>query len=396
MTNSDQRRTIALVVLAVMLAAGVVTVVWTNCYGGAVIIHESGQKSWQRHYSRASAVGAVVESLDGGFAIVGTSASGMVEIIRTDASGMIEWQQTYGQGTGNSLVQTSDGGFVVAATKAADDGNMSWLLKTDADGNLLWNREFDGYGFVGVVNASDGGYVLLGSVSSGAVEYAQLVKINADGSPQWAWNYSSSQASVNKLYTLITTADGGYAASGEIQYSNNGVTVSNGWFLKTDSNGELQVNRPFAMNGQTVLYSVAQSSDGGYLLVGSTANSTSSPHSAVLIKTDGDGHSLWSQINQTVNSFNATSFNLYSIGKAVKGNYYYLTGYLGDVGIVVEKIREDGQALDIAMFGFTSAMFTEPTDSHVIGISVEAGGYAWVGYSEGSIWLTETYYYITS
>jgi len=195
------------------------------------------------------------------------------------------------------------------------------------------------------------------------------------------------------LYTLITTTDGGYAATGEIRYSVSNTTARNGWFLKTDANGEAQVNRPFSMDGQTVFCSVAQTSDGGYFLVGATANSTGSPYAACIIKTDPDGHSLWFQINQTLSPINKGSeFKLYSIGKTASGKYF-ITGYLGGVGITVEEIKDNGQSLYIGSFGVSSQSLTDPIPGYIIAVETVQGGYAWVGYSGESIWLAETYWY---
>ena len=92
------------------------------------------------------------------------------------------------------------------------------------------------------------------------------------------------------LYTLISTSDGGYAMVGEIRYTVNGVIMRNGWLIKTDANGEAQVNRPFSMNGWCVIRSLVQTDDGGYLLAGATAESANGTYAACLIRTDWDGH----------------------------------------------------------------------------------------------------------
>jgi hypothetical protein len=364
----------------------------------SVVVHESGQKTWQQHYEGALAAGTFVQTSDGGFAIAGTSADGNVTVIQTNGTGNVEWRKNYCAGFGNAILQSSDGGFAIAAAQASVVGNTGVLIKTDAQGNETWSKVYGGISFLGIVNASDGGYVLLGSSNSTGVQYAKLMKVDSAGNQQWTKNYSSSQASVNMLYALIATADGGYAASGEIQYPVGGETTRQGWFLKTDVNGEEQVNRPFAMDGQTILYSVAQATDGGYFLVGATANSTSSSYAACIIRTDWDGHSLWSQVNQTLNAFNATSeFNLYSVSKTSAADLnYFITGYQAGVGITVEGIKDNGQQLYESSFGVSSQSLTNPTVGHIISVNNVQLGYAWVGHSGESIWLVETYWYTSS
>jgi hypothetical protein len=71
-------------------------------------------------------------------------------------------------------------------------------------------------GFVGIVNSNDAGSVLLGSLTSNGNRYATLTKVDSAGRTIWNYNYSSSQAQINILNSLITTGDGGYAATGLI------------------------------------------------------------------------------------------------------------------------------------------------------------------------------------
>jgi len=354
--------------------------------------NESGTKTWQQHYDGVSTAGTMVLTPDGGFAIVGTSWDGNVMIIRTNSRGDVDWRKTYGEGAGNGIALVGDGGFVVAAAKTSIEGNTSWLIKTDSNGNEVWNKEYDGNGFQCVIGVNDGSYVILGKENSGGVEYASLVKVDSAMNVQWIRNYSSSQAPVNDLYTLIETSDGGYAAAGEIQFSINSVKTLNGWFLKTDSNGEVQVNRPFSMDGWTVFNSVAQTSDGGYILVGATANSSSAPYSACLVRTDLDGHSLWAQINQTLSITNAdkgSGFELFSIVKV--GDHYFIAGYLGEVGTTFEEIKDSGQILQFGSFSFSGQLLTERTPGYIIANA--QNGNAWVGYSNSSIWLVDNYQY---
>jgi hypothetical protein len=57
----------------------------------------------------------------------------------------VEWQKTYRGVSGDSLVQASDGGFVIATTVADDSsGTQNELLKTDDAGNIVWNVSIGG------------------------------------------------------------------------------------------------------------------------------------------------------------------------------------------------------------------------------------------------------------
>ena len=95
-------------------------------------------------------------------------------LVKTDASGNMVWQKTYGETAGaygisedvpDSVIQTVDGGYVLAgfASPSAAGGCDAWLVKVDASGNMVWNQTCGASGKGQahcVVQTSDGGYVL--------------------------------------------------------------------------------------------------------------------------------------------------------------------------------------------------------------------------------------------
>lgn len=79
--------------------------------------------------------------MDGGFIIVGDTKSHPGEkcdvwLIKTDPNGNKEWDKTfgdsYGDDIGRSVVQTSDGGFIIVGdTESYGSGRDDvWLIKT--------------------------------------------------------------------------------------------------------------------------------------------------------------------------------------------------------------------------------------------------------------------------
>jgi len=92
-----------------------------------------------------------------------------------------EWAKTFGgsgDDYGNSVQQTSDGGYILLGSTCSFgiEGSWDvWLIKTDASGNKEWEKTFGGRGSdygTSVRQASDGSYILLGTTSSfGAGSY---------------------------------------------------------------------------------------------------------------------------------------------------------------------------------------------------------------------------------
>ena len=65
--------------------------------------------------------------------------------VKTDENGVVQWNRTYGGRdceTPTSLLQTTDGGFVLAGYTTSYGAGLSdlWLVKTDAQGIMQWNR----------------------------------------------------------------------------------------------------------------------------------------------------------------------------------------------------------------------------------------------------------------
>jgi len=139
-----------------------------------------GNVEWNRTYGGVhdDYAYSLVSTSDGGYEIAGSTGDDFW-LVKTDESGNMEWNRTYG-GTGDdiayALVETSDGGFVLAGVKDAvrhqwdghPIGGNFWLVKADASGNMEWNRTYgrDSVAWAkSVVQTSDGGYVIAGEKS---------------------------------------------------------------------------------------------------------------------------------------------------------------------------------------------------------------------------------------
>jgi hypothetical protein len=343
------------------------------------------------HYNGFSAAGTFVETPDLHYTIVGTAANGAVKLIQTSSQmegDLLRWQRTYGNGSGNA-VSFANEGFIVAGEKTLEKGqnvqNRSWLIKTDSQGNQQWSRTYQGLGLNAVVNASDGGFVALGHFNVTGVERPGLLKVDSAGNLQWVKTYTSSEANVLKLTALIQTIDGGYGLVGEMQYSTHNITIRNGWFVKTDANGEIQINRPFSMNGACVLRSVVQADDGGYLLAGATSDSVNGTYSACLIGTDWDGHSQWSRVNSTLaDTVGGNGFEYYTAAKTMNGSYIVI-GYLNGFGATEENVDSAGNTLEYEIKADSPQINYAITTIQTI--HDNETGYAFAGYKEGAVWL---------
>jgi len=166
-----------LVLFLASLANAQTTLPWQKTYGGSA--HEYVYKT--------------IPTADGGFAFVGYSESSDGDVssnhggedlwvAKTNASGIIQWSFLYG-GTANEqgfdLVQTTDGGYMVAGWTESSDGNVTghhgtgnsdyWVLKLTSAGALSWNKCFGGLGDDdgnAIVKTQDGNFYVSGTTYS--------------------------------------------------------------------------------------------------------------------------------------------------------------------------------------------------------------------------------------
>ena len=142
---------------------------------------------------------------------------------------------------GESLIQTSDGGYLIAGyTESFGTGGVDvYVVKLDASGNLQWTKTIGGPesdGGNSLIQTSDGGYVIAGSTKSfGAGEAdVYVVKLDANGNLQWTKTIGAKNKNYSKS-SLIQTSDGGYAIAGHTE--SFGAGKWDVYVVKLDKNG---------------------------------------------------------------------------------------------------------------------------------------------------------------
>ncbi|RJP76047.1 MAG: T9SS C-terminal target domain-containing protein [Candidatus Zixiibacteriota bacterium] len=199
---------------------------------------------------------------------------------------------------GYSVQQTMDGGFIITGQTSSYGAGFDdiYLVKTDANGDSLWTRYFGGYhddeGY-SVQQTSDEGYVIAGITRSfgAGFEDIYLVKTNAAGNLVWQRTFGGPWSDGG--YSVQETSDGGYIITGST--CSFGAGSYDVYVIKTDSMGEVAWTRTYGGSGSELGLNVQQTTDSGYIIAGFTESFGAGAYDVYLIKTDSLGDTVWTR-----------------------------------------------------------------------------------------------------
>ncbi len=273
--------------------------------------------SWERTYGGSGYHRgySVAQTTDGGYIVAGGTSSGAgdwdVYVLKLNSLGDTVWTRTYGGSDSDeaySVAQTSDGGCIVAGHKGDDVS----LIKINSSGDMTWSRTYGGICGYSVAQTSDGGYIVAGNTSSFDSVYCEiyLIKTNSLGNTIWTRTYGGNGS--KKGYSVAQTSDGGYIVAGRQEWDV--------YLIKTNSSGDTIWTRTY---GGSCGESVAQTSDGGYIVAGYKYGADL--NDVFLLKTDSAGDTIWTRTyggsdNDMGNSVAQTSDGGYIV-VGTKGSY---------------------------------------------------------------------------
>ncbi|HTW90745.1 MAG TPA: hypothetical protein VMH22_03470 [bacterium] len=260
-----------------------------------------GRAVWIRSYGGSGDDGArsVEQTADGGYVFTGCTESrgsgqGDVYLVRTNARGDTTWTKTFG-GAGRdeafSVRQTADKGFIVVGLTQSFGvvGDDVYLIKTDAQGDTQWTRTFGGdddeFGY-SVLQTADGGYVVAGLTESfSPSEDVYLIRTNARGDTLWTGMYGGANA--DEAHSVIQTADGGFVVAGSTH--SFGAGSFDAYLIRTNARGDTLWTRTFGGPGGDDAWSVAPAGDGGFFVAGCKTSAGGS-RDVLIVKTDSAGN----------------------------------------------------------------------------------------------------------
>jgi hypothetical protein len=261
----------------------------------------TAQTTFQKIYGKTGSstyeeASEIIQTVDGGYAVIGDNGSG-IYLLKLDANGDTAWSKTfYGSSVSsypNSIRQTTDGGYIIACNYYNSQNYQALLIKTNSTGNILWSKLYGGSNptsALATIQTNDGGYVFTGYAFFSGPGYEILV-IKTDPSGNISWSKTFGDNNQNIGQDIEQTTDGGYIIAGSSSNSslNDAITL-----LKLNSLGTLTWVKHFGNTGSEYPSDVEQTADGGYILAGSTS-SFNLGGEAFLLKTSSSGSAQWAK-----------------------------------------------------------------------------------------------------
>jgi hypothetical protein len=256
-------------------------VIWTKAYGG-------------NDYDVAF---CVEQTGDGGYIVTGNTCSfgnGMADVwlLKTDSLGDTLWTQTYGKeyyDEGWSVRSTLDGGYIITGELGLMDGSYLWIIRTDSLGNVIWKKEYeqggDSHG-MSVELTSDSCFVVTGYTYNpgGSSTDIWLLKINALGDTIWTRMYGGNNT--DRGFSVRETIDGGIIIAGISWSYGNG--YQDIYLVRTNGQGDVLWTRTYGGAEYEGAYSISQTHDDGYVVVGYTESFGAGGNDVWLLKLESD------------------------------------------------------------------------------------------------------------
>lgn len=229
-------------------------------------------------------------------------------VMRTNARGDSTWnviissESAWSGANLNNLIATPDGGCVVVG-ESADHGSFR-IVKIDDSGKISWDNLIPGDcypTYQSVCVSSDGGYIATGYNNGCADGVLNLMaaKFDNSGSNVWSKIFHSGAFNVgdskkSQAFSVVPTSDGGCLLSGFV--SDSGSYGGSALLMRLNALGDSLWTKHYYHSTvqQPIAYKLVALSSGQYLMyLAQNAGYTNA--GATLVKLDESGNMLWHQ-----------------------------------------------------------------------------------------------------
>jgi len=212
----------------------------------------------------------------------------------------VQWQKSLGGSKGdisNSMALTNDGGYILAGQTASSNGDVTgnhggadyWIVKVNNTGNIEWQKSLGGIAYeeaYSVKQTSDNGYIIAGGsksndgdvtghhgTDSSKADY-WIVKLNSAGVIEWEKSLGGTGNEIAK--SVQQTSDGGYIVAGSSNSTDGDVTGNHGgkdyWIVKLSGTGTILWQKSLGGTADDDAFAIEQTPDNGYIVAGGSSS----------------------------------------------------------------------------------------------------------------------------
>lgn len=258
-----------------------------------------------------------------------------------------------------SVQQTSDGGYIVVGeiVKAGNhltgksESYDAMIAKYNETGELIWNKKYGASSmseeFNDVRQTSDGGYIVVGGKRKGYGEFDALI-VKYDKTGQISWRKSYGGLEYDYFNSVQQTSDGGYVAIGS-SYSNDNGGDEHPIIVKYDKTGKVVWKNIFVTDRFGYYLSVKNASDGGYLTVG-YCDTSENWYDSIIVKYSEKGTVLWHK------EFGGTGRDYFCSVEETSYGEYIVVGDSNSIDGDLKGLNEEGTHAIIVKYDKTGVM----------------------------------------
>lgn len=273
----------------------------------AVKVDAAGRVLWEKAFgdSGQEGISAALPVPDGGFLAIGKTASAArgldVWIARLNDNGDIITQLAIGGAQNDSprsAVATADGGLVVSGgTEVEPYRDAPFLLKLDAQLNVEWQTVFDMPRYAkgtSVVQTPDGGFMMAGVVATEVNPWSPrdvfLLKAGPGGEFEQLASYTNGDD--NQVCGLVTADSGGVFLLGRRSPDSGDADL---WLAGIGGAGDIEWQRSYGGANEEWCSGLTKTADGQILVAATTSSfgTTDYDEAAWVLKLDREGNPIW-------------------------------------------------------------------------------------------------------
>ena len=265
---------------------------------------------------------------------------------------------------------------------------FSLLIVWDTPCQAGWVKSYGGLELesaFAVEQTSDSGYIVAGqTLTFGPGESAAwLVKLDADGEIMWQKAYGGT--GYDYAWSVQQTNDGGYIMLGGSETFGAGGTDI--WLVKLEPDGDVVWQKTFGGTSNESVYWVQQTSDDGYIVLGDTYSFGAGDRDVWILKLNADGDVTWQK------TYGGTGYDLpFSIQQTTPDGGYILAGGTSSFGagssdLWLVKLDADGKITWQKAYGGTGYDFANSVMQTTDGGYIVAGQTSSFGAGKDDVWV---------